>query len=206
MRAFLQIPRWNDGIAQYGEKAESRPIETNHKNSQPKTITEMFTEAIQEKTGQPRRYKKKQVITKRIASNTPKIETSGMGVPHLFGYVPRFKYNGYLKKCTWIPLDESKNPKKSTGASKEEKWKYSDRTKERVCLLMAFAGQNYTGMQYNGEGIETIEKHLFNAMIKYRWILPEHIRNLGSIGFEHGSRTDAGVSAARMYCSLTLRE
>lgn len=205
MRRILQVSRWNDGIAQYGEKAESKQIGKNQNNHGTKTITQLFNEALHVKTEQKmaKRFddEKLKLDVKRL-----KVDTGAMGVPHLRGYVPRFNYNGYLKKCTWIPFDENKQPNQFIRASKQEKEEYFHRTKEKVCLLMAFTGQNYFGMQYNGRGVETIEKHLFNAMVKNRWILPEHIRNLESIGFEHGSRTDAGVSAARMYCSLTLRE
>lgn len=124
------------------------------------------------------------------------------------GYTPRFEYNGYLKNCTWRYYDEKTmvtlrniQPVKLT----EEQIHYRNRKKRKYCLLLGFVGANYFGMQFNPD-VRTIEGELMKAMCKNNWILEEHLINPISLEFQHGSRTDRGVSAARMNCSLLLRK
>lgn len=120
------------------------------------------------------------------------------------GYKPRFSYNGHLKKCTWINFDE--HPRQIITPEKQEQQRqYGLRSKSKHCLLMAFAGEQYYGMQYN-HSLNTIEKHLFEAMIKHGYMLTEHLNQLNQIRFVHGSRTDKKVSALRMVCSMILRK
>lgn len=163
-----------------------------------KSVTEIFTKALEA-------AKSKEDSKKSNKEKNKEIVDSGIGVPHLAGYVPRFSYNGYLKKCTWISFDAT-NPKQYVKSTEEEKVEYGMLSKAKVCLLIGFAGQNYNGMEYNGRGIATVEKCLFEALLANKWILPEHIFKMATVEFEHGSRTDAGVSAARMNCSIVLRE
>lgn len=120
------------------------------------------------------------------------------------GYEPRFSYNGYLKNRTWVSFDEQ--PKQSiTSEQQDQQRQYAQRRKSKHCLLMAFAGDNYYGMQYN-KTMNTIEKHLFEAMIRHGYMLTEHLEQLYRVKFVHGSLTDRGVSALRMTCSMILRE
>lgn len=122
----------------------------------------------------------------------------------MVGYEPRFSYNGYLKNRTWISYDE--HPRATmTPEYMALQRDYAQRPKSKHCLLMAFAGDNYCGMQYNKE-VDTIEKRLFEAMIRHGCMLAEHVDHLSGIRFVHGSRTDRGVSAMRMACSMILRE
>lgn len=197
IRSLFHTPRWNPPIAQYGLKSHQPDTELDCPDNQPTTITESFNGALQRAKAKPR---------KSSEDNSRRFVNNGIGAPHLAGYVPRFEYNGYLKKCTWIPIEENQKPKQYVKSTDGEKEAYAKLSKSKVCLLMAFAGQNYCGMEYNGRGVETIEKYLFEALVKNRWILPEHIFKMGNVEFEHGSRTDAGVSAARMNCSIVLRE
>lgn len=120
------------------------------------------------------------------------------------GYKPRFSYNGYLKNCNWISYDQ--NPKPIVSAEYIEKQQtYNKRKKSKYCLLLAFVGNKYHGMQYN-EPFNTIERQLFEAMLKNDWILSEHLNGMWGVRFVHGSRTDKGVSALRMTCSMVLRK
>lgn len=122
------------------------------------------------------------------------------------GYVPRFKYNGFLKNCKWVPYTEEALRKSEAGPTEEE-IAYKHRDKAKFCVLMAFAGGRYNGMQYNiGAELESIELHLFAAMAKNKWILPDHVNGMHFVDYSRASRTDHGVSAARMYCSALLRE
>lgn len=79
------------------------------------------------------------------------------------------------------------------------------RKKQKFCLLLGFAGGNYYGMQFN-ESVKTIEDEMLKAMVKQKWILPEHLAKPWTFDFVRGSRTDRGVSAARMNVSMVLRK
>lgn len=198
-RRVARCSGWKVAISQYTTKPDHPNLpEANQKTAanRSKSITEIFTEALE--------AAKSKDAAKRAETNNNTIIDTGIGAPHLAGYVPRFGYDGFLKKCTWIPFDVE-GPKRRVRSMADEKREYDVRSKAKVCLLMAFAGQNYQGMEYNGRGIATVEKCLFGALLANKWILPEHVRKMATVGFEHGSRTDAGVSAARMNCSIILR-
>lgn len=143
----------------------------------------------------------------KSSPKTPKSEPKRKeyGIKSAPGYVPRFKYNGYLKNCTWVRFTDEMLEKRKAGPS-EEQINYKHRDKAKFCILMAFAGGKYNGMQNVGPEIGTIELILFEAMIKNRWLLPEHRNSMYSVDYCRASRTDAGVSAARMYCSAILRK
>lgn len=117
-------------------------------------------------------------------------------------YTSRFQYNGYLKNSRWRYFDEMAQSQEA--AATELQMKYRMRKKQKFCILMGFAGGNYYGMQYNNTCM-TIEDKLLNAMVKNEWILEEHINKSWMFEFSHGSRTDRGVSAARMNVSALLR-
>lgn len=198
-RRVARCFKWAAAISQYTTKPDHPNLpKANQKTSanRSKSITEIFTEALE--------AAKSKDASKRAETKTKTISDTGIGAPHLAGYVPRFAYDGFLKKCTWIPFDVD-GPKRPARSMADEKRDYDARSKAKVCLLMAFAGHNYQGMEYNGRGIPTVEKCLFGALLANKWILPEHVRKMATVGFGHGSRTDAGVSAARMYCSIILR-
>lgn len=171
---------------------------TTPDKDQSKTITERFTESMRVAAEQ-------QKLTK---ANRKKNNgyTEFKGIKPKDDYKPRFEYNGYLKKCNWKYFDDETHPmNKDDIVLTEAQLRYRDRKKRKFCLLLGFAGGNYFGMQYNAT-VNTIEDQLLNAMCKNEWILEEHIRRPVYLEFQHGSRTDRGVSAARMNCSLMLRK
>lgn len=104
--------------------------------------------------------------------------------------------------------DDSDNKRPvAYGPETEEQHSYRMLKKRKFCILLGFAGGNYHGMQFQcHNGINTIEEALFDAMCKNRWILPEHLHKMWLVNFEHGSRTDTGVSASRMNVSMLLRK
>lgn len=120
------------------------------------------------------------------------------------GYTSRFQYNGFVKKSHWHYYDEN-GPNKCRTPETELQLLYRMRKKHKYCLLMAFAGGNYFGMQYN-VSVNTIEDKLLNSMVKNQWILEEHLEKPWLVEFQRGSRTDRGVSAARQNVSAILRE
>lgn len=169
-------------------------VDKTHKS---KSVTQIFTEAIQTATSRVQ-FAEQRTVNLQIDGKRVRL------IKPTSGYSPRFSYNGHLKNCTWISYDDQpKQP--ATAAYMEQQRNYAKRKKSKYCLLLAFAGDNYYGMQYN-ESLHTIEKQLFAAMIKNDWMLPEHLDHLTRIQFIHGSRTDRGVSALRMNCSIILRK
>lgn len=119
------------------------------------------------------------------------------------GYVSRFQYNGYLKNAHWRYFDEDRVSE--YGPESEAQYNYRMKKKQKFCILLGFAGGNYYGMQYNCS-LRTIEDALLKAMVKNEWILPEHLEKPFLVDFLRGSRTDRGVSAARMNVSMVLRK
>lgn len=159
-----------------------------------KSITDKFTQSI-------RAVEEHKKITK--ARTQPKnSEGTNKLLKPVDGYTSRFKYNGYLKKTHWQYYDENRQVDTS---ETEAQYKYKMLKKQKFCLLMAFAGGNYHGMQYN-VNFNTIEENLFNAMIRNGWILDEHINKPWLVEFQRSSRTDRGVSAARQNISMILRK
>lgn len=120
----------------------------------------------------------------------------------------RFQYNGFLRRSNWVYYDDNDNKRPvAYGPETEKQNNYRMLKRRKFCILMGFAGGNYHGMQFQYQkDINTIEKALFDAMVKNRWILPEHLHKMSLVDFNHGSRTDTGVSAARMNVSMFLRE
>lgn len=157
------------------------------------SISEKFTQSI-------RTVEEQKKSTK---SQKPKnCEGTNKLLKPVDGYTPRFKYNGYLKKSHWRYFDENRT---DDTIETEAQFNYRMMKKKKFCLLMAFAGGNYYGMQYN-ESMNTIEDNLLKAMAKNGWILEEHINNPWAVRFQRGSRTDRGVSAARQNVSVLLRK
>lgn len=168
-------------------------------NEKSKSISEQFADAIE-----AAKAKKKQ---KKISA------------PVSDSYKPRFSYSGFLRKTTWIYKDQKPSFNNSqttvsdvkTANTKPNESKYNElddvikKNCKNFCLMMAYSGSNYYGMQFN-EGVATIEDQLFSAMLKNNWITEEIYKNPWKIKFQRGSRTDRGVSAVRQCCSLYLRK
>lgn len=71
---------------------------------------------------------------------------------------------------------------------------------------MSYSGAKYIGMQYLTQDCLTIESVLFKAMLETDWVRPASYHKPYKIKYQHGSRTDMGVSAARQCCSMLLRK
>lgn len=137
-------------------------------------------------------------------------------------YKPRFGYTGFIKGRRWVYLKDvalsehnvinKEYVEKLLVAGQAER-NNDIRDKQEVkkshlkkyCVLVAFSGANYTGMQWNRD-IVTIEGILFEAMLKNNWMTPVNVQRPCTVEFQRGSRTDRGVSAARMCISLRLRK
>ncbi|XP_045110497.1 tRNA pseudouridine synthase A-like isoform X2 [Portunus trituberculatus] len=74
---------------------------------------------------------------------------------------------------------------------------------KRFALLLSFNGQGYYGMQRNMTG-KTIEDHLLKAMLDTGLITPREFIIPKIFSFQRSSRTDKGVSAARLLVSCDL--
>lgn len=128
-------------------------------------------------------------------------------------YQPRINYGGYLRKTSWHYKQPDSKSSGTTESVKEtiETSEIELTTNHRYLywkkfsLFIGFSGTNYMGMQYN-PNVPTIENSLFEAMVKNKWISEDNRDRPWTIGFQRGSRTDRGVSAARQCCSLMLRK
>lgn len=74
------------------------------------------------------------------------------------------------------------------------------------CMLMAYSGSKYYGMQYQSQDILTIEGILFKALLNSKWINQDIYNQPKAIKYQEASRTDKGVSATRQCCSILLRK
>lgn len=71
---------------------------------------------------------------------------------------------------------------------------------------MGYSGSKYFGMQYQStKDVVTIEEQLLKAMLHSKWITQGDYKQPQRIKYQHSSRTDKGVSAARQCCSIYLR-
>eukprot|EP00090_Calanus_glacialis_P017815 TRINITY_DN27658_c0_g1_i1.p1 TRINITY_DN27658_c0_g1~~TRINITY_DN27658_c0_g1_i1.p1 ORF type:complete len:361 (-),score=106.32 TRINITY_DN27658_c0_g1_i1:103-1185(-) len=101
-----------------------------------------------------------------------------------------------LLNCVEV-LDKSENE----DDSKVYPWKRA----KKVACIVSFSGKNYHGMQRNpGDDINTIEDELMAALSKSGAIDPEWEKVPQKAFFKRASRTDKGVSAARMVISLKM--
>lgn len=148
------------------------------------------------------------MITFKAVKKTPTHKKDVELLEPISGYVSRFQYNGFLRRSHWKYYDNDDNQRPAPyGPETEEQYNYRMLKKRKFCILLGFAGGNYHGMQYQfHKDINTIENVLFDAMVKNCWILPEHLHKMWLLDFSHGSRTDTGVSAARMNVSMFLRK
>jgi len=82
---------------------------------------------------------------------------------------------------------------------------YTWKRAKKVAVMVSFSGKNYHGMQRNpGDDINTIEDELMVALSKAGAIDPEWEKVPQKAFFKRASRTDKGVSAARMTISLKM--
>jgi len=77
------------------------------------------------------------------------------------------------------------------------------RKAKKVAVMASFVGKDYLGMQRN-PGFKTIEEDLMKAFRDAEIISDEWYENPQKCFFQRASRTDKGVSAARMVMSLKL--
>lgn len=76
---------------------------------------------------------------------------------------------------------------------------------KKVAAMLSFSGKTYFGMQRNpGDEINTIEDELLGALSKSGAIDPTWEKAPQKAFFTRASRTDKGVSAARMVVSLKM--
>eukprot|EP00096_Caligus_rogercresseyi_P010752 TRINITY_DN4010_c0_g2_i1.p1 TRINITY_DN4010_c0_g2~~TRINITY_DN4010_c0_g2_i1.p1 ORF type:complete len:372 (-),score=101.70 TRINITY_DN4010_c0_g2_i1:468-1583(-) len=78
-------------------------------------------------------------------------------------------------------------------------WKKS----KKVAMMLSFSGKNYLGMQRNEE-FPTVERELLKALRDAGSIPPEWFDSPSKGFFQRASRTDKGVSAAKMVVSLKM--
>jgi len=82
---------------------------------------------------------------------------------------------------------------------------YTWKRAKKCAVMLSFSGKNYFGMQRNpGDDINTIEDELMSALGKSGAIDPEWEKVPQKAFFTRASRTDKGVSAARMTVSLKM--
>jgi len=87
----------------------------------------------------------------------------------------------------------------------EERKEYPWKRSKKMAAMLSFSGKNYYGMQRNpGPDINTIEDELLKALAKSGAIDPEWETSPQKAFFTRASRTDKGVSAARMVVSLKM--
>lgn len=77
------------------------------------------------------------------------------------------------------------------------------RKAKKVAVMCSFVGKDYLGMQRN-PGFPTIEEDLMKAFKDAETISPDWYENPQKAFFQRASRTDKGVSAARMVVSLKM--
>jgi len=77
------------------------------------------------------------------------------------------------------------------------------RKAKKVAVMVSFVGKDYLGMQRN-PGFKTIEEDLLKAFKEADVISEEWYSNPQKGFFQRASRTDKGVSAARMIISLKM--
>lgn len=129
--------------------------------------------------------------TKKEQENKPKEKLSWDKKP---------KYNGAFKKRKWNFNRRDDSDEKRVRTNPEERVK-----KRKYCMLMAFGGAKYFGMQRN-PGVNTIEAELLKALHKTKMINDEGFNQPQMIHFQRAARTDKGVSAVRQCCSMKLRK
>jgi len=87
----------------------------------------------------------------------------------------------------------------------DERPEYPWKKTKKMAALLSFSGKNYYGMQRNpGHEVDTIEERFLGALNKIGAIDPEWENAPQKGFFQRASRTDKGVSAAKMVVSLKM--
>jgi tRNA pseudouridine38-40 synthase len=90
-------------------------------------------------------------------------------------------------------------------SSEPERPEYPWKRAKKMAAMLSFSGKKYYGMQRNpGDEINTIEDELMAALAKSGAIDPTWEKVPQKAFFTRASRTDKGVSAARMTVSLKM--
>lgn len=164
----------------------------------------------------------KKTITEKLSEAMEKCSSKKNSKPKVEKYKPRFEYNGFVKSRRWVYLkDVSLSEHNEISDDYVDKLVVSGQAErgddtnikqhirksnlKKYCVVVAFSGVNYSGMQWNKD-IPTIEGNLFKAMLKNNWVTLVNVQRPCTVEFQRGSRTDRGVSAARMCISLRLRK
>jgi len=92
---------------------------------------------------------------------------------------------------------------KSAGKTEEKRPEWPWRKAKKVAIMISFVGKDYLGMQRN-QGFKTIEEDLLKAFKESGVIDPEWYENPPKGHFQRASRTDKGVSAAKMVVSMRM--
>lgn len=87
-----------------------------------------------------------------------------------------------------------------TKSSKQREFDFSKHSRRHVALKLCYLGWNYQGFAVQEDSQNTIEAHLFAALLKTRLIKSRETSNYHRCG-----RTDKGVSAFDQVISITLR-
>lgn len=105
--------------------------------------------------------------------------------------------DGSEKEATFKPFEQS--------LSGEFRPDYPWKKVKKCAAMLSFSGKNYHGMQRNQVGeLKTIESELLAALAKAGTIDPQWEHAPQKAFFTRASRTDKGVSAARMVVSLKV--
>ena len=90
-------------------------------------------------------------------------------------------------------------------AATDDRPDYPWKRAKKVACMLSFSGKDYYGMQRNpGDEIKTIEDEFLAALNKSGQIDPDWEKAPQKAFFVRASRTDKGVSAARMVVSLKM--
>ena len=77
--------------------------------------------------------------------------------------------------------------------------------KRKVAICLGYVGSNYIGLQADENfELNTIEKHLWNALYKSGLILESNKEDMSKVAWSRSSRTDKGVHAAKTIVSAKL--
>lgn len=148
-------------------------------------------------------YHGAQTFTEQFAQMIGDIESrkkssSKSNAAKINAYLPRYRYTGNICKTAYYPISQEQMDLFDNRIYKRGSLK-------RYCFLLAYAGENYSGIQrQRKEVLSSIEEYLLDAMLKCEWITPFAYHYTRDIEFERASRTDKGVSAIRQCVSLLL--
>lgn len=113
--------------------------------------------------------------------------------------------------CLEVRMSEISSKPETNGSSGQNGEKQSDgkrpdypwKKAKKLAAMLSFSGKDYFGMQRN-QGFKTIEDAFLRALSESGAIDPDWEHNPQKAFFQRASRTDKGVSAAKMICSLKM--